>query len=125
MKLAEACVHCLSPAVALERYKKGIRSVIGTQTDSLVKCLDVRLKRIDATVQDVDATVLQAAQANLVTAAAQRVLQACKEAGQQPSKEARASFHPFSHSFGLWSSLHLSSYAAKWTEKQVKDYSKE
>jgi hypothetical protein len=40
--------------------------------------------------QNVDATVMQAAQANLVTAAAQRVLQACKEAGQQPLEEASA-----------------------------------
>lgn len=37
--------------------------------------------------QDIDATVLQAAQANLVTAAAQRVLQACKDAGEEPLQE--------------------------------------
>ena len=38
-------------------------------------------------LQDVEATVLRAAQANLVTAAAQRVLDACKQAGKQPPEQ--------------------------------------
>ena len=38
-------------------------------------------------LQDVEATVLRAAQANLVTAAAQRVLDACKKAGRQPPEQ--------------------------------------
>ena len=38
-------------------------------------------------LQDVEATVLQAAQANLVTAAAQRVIEACKASGLEPVKE--------------------------------------
>ena len=38
-------------------------------------------------LQDVEATVLRAAQANLVTAAAQRVLDACKQAGRQPPEQ--------------------------------------
>lgn len=38
-------------------------------------------------VQDVEATILRAAQANLVTAAAQRVLDACKQAGKQPPEQ--------------------------------------
>ena len=37
--------------------------------------------------QDVEATVLRAAQANLVTAAAQRVLEACKQAGKDPPEQ--------------------------------------
>ena len=40
-------------------------------------------------LQDVEATVLRAAQANLVTAAAQRVLDACKQAGRQPPEQVR------------------------------------
>ena len=43
------------------------------------------------TVQDVEATVLRAAQANLVTAAAQRVLEACEQAGKQPPEQVRPS----------------------------------
>lgn len=38
-------------------------------------------------MQDVEATVLRAAQANLVTAAAQRVLETCKQAGRQPPEQ--------------------------------------
>lgn len=37
--------------------------------------------------QDVEATVLKAAQANVVTAAAQRVLEACKHAGKEPPEQ--------------------------------------
>lgn len=54
---------------------------------------------------------MQAAQANLVTAAAQRVLQACKDAGQQPAKEASLStFTP-----GTFSLLVISA-AVFWTK---------
>ena len=38
-------------------------------------------------MQDVETTVLRAAQANLVTAAAQRVLETCKQAGRQPPEQ--------------------------------------
>ncbi len=38
-------------------------------------------------LQDVEATILKAAQANLVTAAAQHVLEACKQAGKQPPEQ--------------------------------------
>ena len=38
-------------------------------------------------IQDVEATVLRAAQANLVTAAAQRVLEACEQAGKEPPEK--------------------------------------
>ena len=40
-------------------------------------------------MQDVEATVLRAAQANLVTAAAQRVLETCKQAGRQPPEQVK------------------------------------
>ena len=42
-------------------------------------------------MQDVEATVLREAQANLVTAAAQRVLEACKQAGKEPPEQVRPS----------------------------------
>ena len=49
--------------------------------------LPFMMESITDVLQDVEATVLRAAQANLVTAAAQRVLNACKQAGRQPPEQ--------------------------------------
>ena len=49
--------------------------------------LSSMMEIITDVLQDVEATVLRAAQANLVTAAAQRVLDACKQAGRQPPEQ--------------------------------------
>jgi len=74
-----ACVPLLAPRSASVAFCHGaLREATAWQP---------LLAAADEANKDVDATVLQAAQANLVTAAAQRVLQACKEAGQQPLKE--------------------------------------
>lgn len=44
-------------------------------------------RSVSFVLQDVEATILKAAQANLVTAAAQHVLEACKQAGKQPPEQ--------------------------------------
>ncbi|CAL8468337.1 g7877 [Coccomyxa elongata] len=74
-----ACVPLLAPRSAAVAFCHGaLREATAWQP---------LLAAADEADKDVDATVLQAAQANLVTAAAQRVLQACKEAGTGPIEQ--------------------------------------
>ena len=67
--------------------KKVLEGLTPATSPSGLATLSFMIESVSDVLQDVEATVLRAAQANLVTAAAERVLDTCKKAGQQPPEQ--------------------------------------
>ena len=81
--------RCHESSIYWQYFFRALGGVAIAASPSSLAELSYMMEPIPDVLQDVEATVLRAAQANLVTAAAQRVLDACKQAGRQPPEQVR------------------------------------